>query len=72
MNAALQKDSDLPASTIASDEDGGVKIPGFVNESLNDAVRLKEGEASVYAEFLGSIPGEESDEKFAKAVDAFS
>ena len=68
MNAALQKDSDLPALTIASDEDSGVKLPLLVDVSLNDAVRLKECEASVFAEFLGSIRGEKSDEAFAKVV----
>jgi hypothetical protein len=35
-------------------------------------VRLKPGEKSVYAQFLGSIPAEESDEEFLAAVDELS
>lgn len=36
------------------------------------AARLRLGEPSVYAGFLGSIPPEETDEEFAAAVDALS
>lgn len=42
------------------------------NADLARAVRLRSGEPSVYASFLGSIPLEESDEEFAAAVDALS
>lgn len=42
------------------------------NIDLAQAVRLRAGEPSVYASFLGSIPAEESDEEFAAAVEAFS
>ena len=41
-----------------------------VNIDLAQAVRLRSGEPSVYASFLGSIPSEETDEEFAAAVDA--
>ncbi len=42
------------------------------NTDLARAVRLRPGEPSVYASFLGSIPPEESDEEFAAAVDELS
>ena len=42
------------------------------NADLARAARLRSGEPSVYADFLGSIPPEESDEEFAAAVDALS
>jgi hypothetical protein len=35
-------------------------------------VRLRPGEKSVYAQLLGSIPAEESDEEFAAAIDELS
>lgn len=43
-----------------------------VNTDLARWARLRSGEPSVYASFLGSIPPEESDEEFAAAVDALS
>ncbi len=36
------------------------------------AVRARQGEPHPYASFLGSIPAEESDEEFARAVEALS
>lgn len=39
---------------------------------LTGATRLRSGEPSVYASFLGSIPPEESDEEFAAAVASLS
>lgn len=36
------------------------------------AVRARQGEPSPYASFLGSIPAEESDEEFARAVESLS
>lgn len=42
------------------------------NVDLAQAVRLRPGEPSVYASFLGSIPPEETDDEFAAAVDTLS
>jgi hypothetical protein len=36
------------------------------------AVRLRQGEPSPYASFLGSVPAEESDEAFARAIEAMN
>ena len=72
MNASLRKDANAPAPTVEGDKDGCVSPPARIDVSLMDAARLHDGDPSAYAEFLGSIPGEESDEEFAKAVDALS
>jgi hypothetical protein len=37
---------------------------------LAGAIRLRRGEANLYASFLGSVPAAESDEAFARAVEA--
>ena len=39
---------------------------------LSAQTRLRSGEPSVYADFLGSIPPEETDEEFAAAVESLS
>lgn len=42
------------------------------NLDFSRAVRARQGEAAPYASFLGSIPPEESDEDFARAIEAMS
>lgn len=41
------------------------------NRELRHAMRLRPGEPSVWASFLGSIPAEETDEEFAAAIEGW-
>jgi len=45
---------------------------GVLDRDFAKLAQLRPGEKSVYARILGSIPGEESDEEFAAAVEALS
>lgn len=48
-------------------------VPSAVPKSdFGRAVRLRQGEPSSYASFLGSVPAEESDEAFARAIEAMN
>jgi hypothetical protein len=48
-------------------------VPSAVPKSdFARAVRLRQGEPSPYASFLGSVPAEESDEEFARAIEAMN
>lgn len=40
--------------------------------NLATELRLRSGEPSAYAAFLGSVPAEETDEEFAAAVEELS
>jgi hypothetical protein len=49
------------------------RMPVAVARSdLARKLRLRSGEPSAYAAFLGSVPGEETDEEFAAAVEELS
>lgn len=45
---------------------------GMVRRDYQKAVRLRPGERSVYAQILGAIPAEETDEEFLAAIEALS
>lgn len=48
-------------------------VPSAVPKSdFARAVRARQGEPSPYASFLGSVPAEESDEAFARAIEAMN
>jgi hypothetical protein len=48
-------------------------VPSAVPKSdFARAIRIRQGEPSAYASFLGSVPAEESDEAFARAIEAMS
>jgi len=42
------------------------------NMDIARAMRLRQGEPSPYASFLGRVPAEESDEEFARAIEAMN
>lgn len=57
----------------AVDDDFFRRVPtAQANLDLLRAARLRAGEPSAYADFLASIPAEESDEAFTRAVDEMS
>lgn len=68
----LRIDADALAPASERDEFFRRAPVAEVNADFGLEVRLRPGESSVYASFLGSIPPEESDEEFAAAVDALS
>lgn len=64
----LRIDADALAAVAASDS-FFARVPVAVpNRDASRSARLRSGEASVYAGFLGSIPPEETNEEFAAAV----
>lgn len=65
---------DADAITIASTQDDFFRrLPvAIATPEYEAANRLRPGERSPYGRILGSISGEESDEEFAAAVEAFS
>lgn len=68
----LRIDADALAPASERDDFFRYMPVAEVNTDLIRTARLRSGESSVYASFLGSIPPEESDEEFAAAVDALS
>lgn len=68
----LRIDADALAAAGENDEFFRFTPVAQANADLVRGTRLRVGEPSVYSGFLGSIPGEESDEEFAAAVDALS
>lgn len=68
----LRIDADALAPASERDEFFRCAPVAETNTDLARSARLRSGEPSVYASFLGSIPAEESDEEFAAAVDALS
>jgi hypothetical protein len=68
----LRIDVDVLAPADARDDFFRHTPIAYANLDLLRASRLRAGEPSVYAGFLGSIPAEESDEEFANAVDELS
>lgn len=68
----LRIDADALAPASQRDEIFRHAPVAQANTHPGHAARLRPGEPSVYADFLGSIPPEESDEEFAAAVDALS
>lgn len=68
----LRIDADALAPASERDEFFRHAPVAEANTDFALAARLRSGESSVYASFLGSIPAEESDEEFAAAVDALS
>ena len=66
----IDADAVVPAS---SRDDFFRRVPTApVVRDYQKLVRLRPGEKSVYAQFLGSIPAEESDGEFATAIDELS
>jgi len=68
----LRIDADALAPASERDEFFRYAPVAEANADLARTARLRSGEPSVYASFLGSIPPEETDEEFAAAVDALS
>lgn len=68
----LRIDADAIAAASSADE-AFRRIPlGQVRRDYQRMSRLKPAEQSVYARILGSIPAEEPDDEFAKAIEALS
>ena len=68
----LRVDADAIAAAKTSDEFFRHLPTGVLDRDFAKLAQLRPGEKSVYARILGSIPGEESDEEFAAAVEALS
>ena len=68
----LRIDADALAPASKHDEFFRRAPVAETNTDLVRVARLRPGESSVYASFLGSIPPEESDEEFVAALDALS
>lgn len=68
----LRIDADALAKASERDEFFRHAPVAQANADIGRTARLRPGESSVYAGFLGSIPPEETDEEFAAAVDALS
>ena len=68
----LRIDADAIRSASASDEFFRQIPVAPLPRDYQKLVRLKPGEKSVYAQMLGRIPAEESDEEFAAAIEAMS
>jgi hypothetical protein len=68
----LRIDADAVAEAQAGDAGFAVVPRAARVGDITRQLRLKLGEASVYGEFLGSVPAEESDEAFAAAFEAMS
>lgn len=68
----LRIDADAIAPASRAD-DFFRQVPMAVARSdPSRSMRLRSGEPSAYAAFLGSVPGEESDEEFAAAIEELS
>ncbi len=68
----LRIDADAVAAAGASDAGFAVVPRAARIGDIKRQLLLRSGEASAYAELLGSIPPEESDEEFAAAIEAMS
>jgi hypothetical protein len=68
----LRIDADAIAMASSSDETFRQMPAAPVRRDYQRQARLKPGEPSVYAQILGSIPAEESDDEFAEAIEAMS
>lgn len=68
----LRVDADAIAAANANDEFFRHLPTGTLTRDFAKLAQLRSGEKSVYERILGSIPGEESDEEFAAAVEALS
>jgi hypothetical protein len=68
----LRIDADAVAEAKARDAGFAVVPRAARAGDITRQLRLKPGEASVYGEFLGAVPAEESDEAFVAAIEAMS
>ena len=68
----LRLDADAVAPASKQDEFFRHIPEAAVDRDFAKLARLRPNEASVYAQVMGSIPGEESDEEFAAAVEEMS
>lgn len=70
--ALLRVDASAIAPASARDDFFRMVPSGDLVQDFQRIARLRPGEKSVYAQILGGIPAEESDEEFTAAVEAMS
>ena len=68
----LRVDADVIAPASERDEFFRQAPVAAARSDVARGARLRSGEPSVYAGFLGSLPKEETDEDFANAIEAMS